>query len=259
MLKITSKTLKTFGSDPKWIGGEIGIVSILHTWGQNLEFHPHIHCIVSAGGLSGSEWKKAQKKFLFPVKALSQVWKGKFMEYLKKNQTTLVFPENLTEHQWKNLSKIVYEKDWVVYAKSPFNSPERVMKYLGLYSHRVAISNARILEEKNGIVSFSYRDSKDDKKQKIMKLKVNEFIRRFLLHIVPKRFVRIRSFGILANSCKEKLKRAEKDLKEAVKEIKENVERCINELSSRLVQKCKICKKGEMKFIGVVDEFKHVI
>ncbi len=259
MFKHCSDTLKTFGNDPKWIGGEIGIISILHTWGQNLEFHPHIHCIVSAGGLSGSEWKKAQKKFLFPVKALSKVWKGKFMEDLKRHKNELVFPEKLTEVQWKNTLKIAYEKDWVVYAKSPFNSPERVMKYLGLYSHRVAISNARILEVKDGIVSFRYRDSKDGKKQKVMHLRAEEFIRRFLLHIIPKGFVRIRSYGILSNGNREKLQKAEEVLGEILEEVKKHIRTCIDELSTRLIQRCRTCKKGLMEFIGVIDDKMKVL
>ncbi len=248
MFKLSSETLKTFGRDSKWLGADIGIISVLHTWGQNLEFHPHIQCIVSSGGLSEKKWKEASKSFLFPVKALSKVFRGKFMEMLKKKNVDL--PEAWSMNQWENVKRICYKKSWNVFAKSPLKRPENVMKYLGLYTHKVAINNQRLVSLENGKVKFKYRDSKDAQKQKEMTLSVKEFIRRFLLHIIPKGFVRIRSSGILSNSCyKEKLNEARNSLKRAIEKMSKELKHYLNEISEYLINRCPNCKSGVMEFV----------
>lgn len=212
LFSTASATLLTFGRDPKWIGGEIGFFGILHTWGQTLWPHPHIHFIVPGGALTkDNQWKEAPQrgKFLFPVRALSKVFRGKFIEGLKKahRQHKLSFsPEDnnltcpITFNKW--LDKLV-SKNWVVYCKRPFKDAEQVIKYIGRYTHRVAISDQRIIEEKNGTVKFRYKDYKSIKSgsdlSKTMELTASEFLRRFLWHVLPKGFHKIRHYGFLSN------------------------------------------------------------
>jgi len=183
--KAVSETLRELCADKIYLGATPGITTVLHTWGQNLMFHPHIHCIVTGGGLTkDGKWRTSRKKFFIPVKVLSRKFRGKFLFYLK--QTGLLFDSAL------------YQKDWVVYCKPPFKSASKVITYLGRYTHRVAISNNRILGLNDGMVSFSWRDYRDSGKQKTMTLAAVEFIRRFMLHILPSGFRKIRHYGILA-------------------------------------------------------------
>jgi hypothetical protein len=199
----SSQTLLSFAKDPKYLGATPGIISVLHTWGQQLSFHPHIHCIVSGGGITNNEWKQAAKndwRFLFPVKAMGMVYRAKFMEVLKAllaNQT--VIPTSETDIN--ALINDVYKKDWVVYAKAPFGGPQAVIEYLGRYTHKVAISNHRIssINDEAGTVTFGYKDYADDNKQKQMTVRGEEFIRRFEQHILPQRFTKIRTYGYLCN------------------------------------------------------------
>ena len=176
------------------LGVQIGCIAVLHTWGQNLLDHPHLHCIVSGGGLSGSTWISSKRRFLFPVKVLSRLFKGKFLSFLKKaNEAGRLQGVDTT------LLNLLYSKKWVAYAKPPFNGPGTVLGYLGRYTHRIAITNHRILGMEEGRVSFSWKDYADGNTTKIMTLAVFEFIRRFLLHVLPHGFVKIRHFGFLSN------------------------------------------------------------
>lgn len=194
LFKAASETLTELARER--LGVQIGSIAVLHTWGQNLLEHPHLHCIVSGGGLSGDRWVSSKRRFLFPVKVLSRLFRGKFLSYLKK---TYEAGKLTGVDQFTILLNGLYAKKWVVYAKAPFNGPETVLKYLGRYTHRIAITNHRILGMEEGKVSFSWKDYADGNKKKIMTLAVAEFIRRFLLHVLPPGFVKIRHVGFLSN------------------------------------------------------------
>ncbi len=198
----SAQTLLQFAKDEKYLGASPGIISVLHTWGQQLSFHPHIHCIVSGGGITNNNaWKHAMKndwRFLFPVKAMSIVYKTKFLQALKRmiDNGEVTIPAKTYTTQFFNL---LYQKKWVVYAKVPFGGPHSVIEYLGRYTHKVAISNHRIQCIKDDTVSFDYKDYNDAGKKKQMTLSSAEFIRRFTQHILPPRFTKIRTYGYLAN------------------------------------------------------------
>ena len=207
LFKATAETLEELAEDKKYLGAQIGFMEVLHTWGQTLVYHPHIHTIVPAGGIDKiGKWRNSKKKFFIPVKVLSRKFRGKFLYYLKQEkldfygeQEYLKIKENFDELMAK-----MYNKEWISYCKPPFKDASCVIRYLGRYTHRVAISNNRIIKEENGEVTFKYRDYKDNKKQKEMTLKAEEFIRRFLLHILPPRFMKIRYYGLLGNKNKKK-------------------------------------------------------
>jgi hypothetical protein len=199
----SAQTLLCFARDEKYLGATPGIISVLHTWGQQLSFHPHIHCIVSGGGITDDNvWKNATKNewcFLFPVKAMSIVYRTKFLQALKLmiDHGEIILPDSKDESQLLNL---LYHKDWIVYAKAPFGGPQAVIEYLGRYTHKVAISNHRICSiNEDDTVTFQYKDYADDNKQKQMTLNPTEFIRRFEQHILPVRFTKIRTYGYLSN------------------------------------------------------------
>jgi hypothetical protein len=193
--------------DPKHLGADIGFLGVLHTWGQNLQHHPHIHYIVPAGGLApdSSRWIDSSPRFFLPVEALSQVFRGKLCEELRElfQQDRLQFhgslqqlasPGGFGHFLWQ-----LCQKDWVVYAKPPFGGAEHVLNYLARYTHRVAISNHRLVSFENDRVSFRWRDYAHGGKKKVMTLSAHEFLRRFLLHVLPGGLVRIRHFGLFAN------------------------------------------------------------
>jgi hypothetical protein len=189
--------MKSFAHDSKHLGAETGMISILHTWGQNLSMHPHIHCIVPAGGLTKAGfWKHARGdgKFLFPVKAMSQVFRARFVNTLRATIKDLD----------RSFYNDLFKTNWVVYAKRPFGGPKQVIEYLGRYTHKITISNHRIINITNDQVTFRYKDYRGQSKNKIMSLESREFIRRFSLHILPKGFMRIRHYGILSSSRKQK-------------------------------------------------------
>jgi len=197
LFKAVGETLVEFGRSR--LGGTVGIIAVLHTWDQTLKDHFHLHCLVPAGALSldHSRWIAARHNFLFPVKALSRVFRGKFLDRLEQAcEKGKIPPAN-------NEIKASRQKKWVVYAKKPFGSPQTVLDYLGRYTHRVALSNDRIVQVENGEVTLSYRDRRDGDRKKTMTLKAQEFIRRFLLHVLPDGFMRIRHFGFLANRSKK--------------------------------------------------------
>jgi len=207
LFRTSAETLLEVARDPKHLGAEIGFFSVLHTWSQKLTAHPHVHCVVPAGGLSAdhTRWIKPCYDFFLPVEVLSHVFRGKFHEALKRafRDGKLNFRGDLrllaqpkTFAAWL---RPLFRKDWVVYAKRPFGGPEHVLRYLGRYTHRVAISNHRLVSFADGKVTFRWRDSARSNEQKLMTLSLDEFLRRFLLHLLPEGFVRIRNFGFLAN------------------------------------------------------------
>ena len=206
LFKATAETLEELARDKKYLGAEIGFMEVLHTWGQTLVYHPHIHCIVPAGGIDKiGKWRNSKKKFFIPVKVLSRKFRGKFLYYLKKEKLEF-YGKNEYLNNKQNFDELMskmYNKEWISYCKPPFENAKSVIKYLGRYTHRVAISNERIVSEENGEVTFKYRDYKDNNKMKEMTLKAEEFIRRFLMHILPPGFMKIRHYGLLGNRNKK--------------------------------------------------------
>jgi hypothetical protein len=185
--------IRDFAHSRKHLGADTGMISILHTWGQNLSLHPHLHCIVPGGGVTAAgKWKSARNKgrYLFPVDSLSEVFRARFVKALRCHFNGL-------ERSFYNA---LFTSPWVVYANRPFGSPKHVIEYLGRYTHKVAISNHRIVDVKDDRISFRYKDYRDASKVKLMPLQTSEFIRRFSLHILPRGFVRIRHYGILSSS-----------------------------------------------------------
>jgi hypothetical protein len=207
LFRASAETLLEVARDSQHLGAEIGFFSVLHSWTQKLEFHPHVHCVVPAGGLSadGTRWIKPRYDFFLPVEVLGRVFRGKFHEALKRafHDGKLNFHGD-SKHlaQPKTFAawlRPLFRKDWVVYAKRPFGGPQHVLRYLGRYTHRVAISNHRLVSFADGTVTFRWRDSAHHNEQRLLPLSVDEFLRRFLLHVLPQGFVRIRNFGFLAN------------------------------------------------------------
>jgi hypothetical protein len=203
----SAQTLLTFGADTQYLGARPGVISVLHTWGQQLSFHPHVHCIVSGGGIVQEqgcirwvEGKKNDWRFLFPVKAMNKVFRGKFLQGL----TALLANQSVQPSANADMASLInelYQKDWIVYAKQPFGGPQQVIEYLGRYTHKVAISNHRIqaYDADTHTVTFDWKDYADGSKQKQMALTDSEFIRRFEQHILPQGFTKIRSYGYLTN------------------------------------------------------------
>jgi len=207
-----SRTLLEFGQNPRWLVGQIGLTLVLHTWGQNLNQHLHVHCLVSGGALApDGQWIRPRRGFLFPVKALSMVFRGKFLEGLKRafedaslrlaGGTAALADAIERDHLFTALRAT----PWVVYAKQPFAGPQQVLQYLGGYTHRVALSNHRLVSMDEQGVAFRYTDYAQGSRLRVMRLEAQEFIRRFLLHVLPKGFMRIRHYGLLANRGKRDL------------------------------------------------------
>jgi hypothetical protein len=213
LMRASAETLLDIARDPKHLGAEIGFFSVLHTWNQQLQHHPHVHCVVPAGGLSldHSRWIPTSPGFFLPVKVLAKVFRGKFVEGLRKLYAarSLVLEGVLAPlqnaHTFAELLRTVHRQDWVVYAKRPFGGAEYVVNYLGRYTHRVAISSQRLLSLEDHRVTFRWRDSRNHNKQRRMTLSVEEFLRRFLLHVLPIGFVRIRYFGLFAHRRRKEL------------------------------------------------------
>ena len=209
----SAETLLEIARDPRHLGADVGFFSVLHTWNQRLQFHPHVHCILAAGGLSPdrSRWIGSSRRFFLPIKVLSRVFRGKFVAGLKTafHSGDLHFHgtlQHLAEPRaFRAWLRTLFRQDWVVYAKRPFGGPEHALRYLGAYTHRVAISNQRLVALSDGQVTFRWRDSAHGNKKRLMTLPVDEFLRRFLLHVLPRGFVRIRNFGFLANRRRAKL------------------------------------------------------
>ena len=216
LFRTAAETLQQIAADPKHLGAEIGFLAVLHTWGQNLQHHPHVHCVVPGGGLApdGSRWIACRPGFFLPVRILSRVFRGKFLARLRAafDRGELAFHGQLAAladpGEFQRRLAASARTEWVVYAKPPFGGPERVLKYLARYTHRVAISNRRLLALEGGQVTFRWKDYAHGDRSKTMTLPAIEFLRRFLLHVLPTGFVRIRHYGFLANRvCREKLAR----------------------------------------------------
>jgi putative transposase/transposase-like zinc-binding protein len=206
LFRLSAETLLEIARDPQHLGADIGFFSVLHSWNQKLEHHPHIHCVVPAAGLSSdrTRWIPSQQKFSLPVDVLAEVFRGKFTEALKEAFACgelgfhgLLKPLGRPK-VFAQLIRHTFRKKWVVYSKRPFGGPEHALRYLGCYTHRVAISNHRLVSFANDQVTFRWRDSAHHNKKRLMTLHVNEFLRRFLLHVLPPGFVRIRHFGFLS-------------------------------------------------------------
>jgi hypothetical protein len=194
LFRASAATILEVARDPKHLGADIGLLSVLHTWGQNLQHHPHVHCVVPGGGLAldGARWVATSSRFFLPVRVLSRVFRGKLQFHGSLKE--LAAPE-----RFQRFLRQLFSKDWVVYAKPPFGGAEHVLQYLARYTHRVAISNQRLVSFNDGYVSFRWKDYAAGSKQKVMTVAASEFLRRFLIHVLPKGLVRIRHFGIFAN------------------------------------------------------------
>jgi len=207
LFRTSAETLLEVARDPQHLGAEIGFFSVLHTWSQKLDIHPHVHCVVPAGGLSldHTHWVVASKRYFLPREVLREVFRGKFVDALKQafRDGRLCFHGDLTLLAQPKIFaarlRPLYRTDWIVYLKPPFGGPQFVLQYLGRYTHRVAISNHRLVSFADGKVTFRWRDSAHNNEQKLLTLSLDEFLRRFLLHLLPEGFVRIRNFGFLAN------------------------------------------------------------
>ena len=265
LFRSVAETLKTIARDPKRLGADIGFLALLHTWGQTLLHHPHIHCVIPGGGLSpdGRRWIPCRKGFFLPVRVLSSLLKKKFLSYLKEavHQGKLSFRGELRRladpGQWTRFLKPLYKTKWVVYANPPFGDAEQVLKYLARYTHRVAISNQRLLSLEDGKVRFRWKDYRNGHKQRTMTLDAVEFLRRFLLHVFPKRFVHIRYYGFLSNRnrknkialCRKLLGLAEKQSLSVPETSEEEIQKSEDDYSAML---CPVCKKGRMVEVETV-------
>jgi Putative transposase/Transposase zinc-binding domain len=265
LFKAASETLLEIAADPRHLGAEVGFLTVLHTWGQTMQHHPHLHCVVPGGGLSldRSKWVACRKGFFLPVKVLSRLFRRKFICGLRKafEDGKLVCAGQLSHLAQKDLFEKLLDElgriDWVVYAKPPFGGPEQVLKYLARYTHRVAISNYRLLKLSDGRVDFSYKDYAAGNVTKTMTLDVQEFARRFLLHILPRGFVRIRHYGLLANRCrKEKLELCRRLLEQS--EGRDSINSPTDEQADRAQTSladsslCPVCRKGRMVFLDPI-------
>ena len=263
----TAKTLTTIAADPKHLGAHIGLLAILHTWGQALTHHPHLHCIVPGGGLSPdrSRWiRSRRKRFFVHVRVLSRLFRRLFLEELKDafRRGKLVFHGQLAHLA----DPVVFGRfiarqrklKWVVYAKRPFGGPKRVLKYLGRYTHRVAISNHRITNISDSHVSIRWKDYKDHDREKILTPTIDEFIRRFLLHVLPSRFHRIRSYGFLANSCRAKSLALIRRLLGVTRPPANRLEHCrtaaetLEVLTGDSIDRCPKCHSGRMRIVETI-------
>lgn len=267
LFKAAWATIQALGQDPKWLGGDMGMLATLHTWGQNLLQHIHLHCIIPGGALKDNQWCSCKPGFLFPVKVISRKFRGTFVSLLRKayqgNLLKLrgVIADLAEPAIFTKLLDQLMGKEWCVYSKKPFNGAKGAVDYLAKYVYKTAISNNRILSCDNNKVTFNWRDYSDHNKIKKMILSAHEFIRRFLTHILPDGFIRIRSFGFLANSCKTK--KIQKILsilgQQEVPVIKKE---STNELMYRLtgidINICPACKKGKLLTIKVLPDFKRL-
>jgi len=262
LFKAVGDTLLAFGWNN--MGGQFGFLSVLHTWDQTLGDHFHLHCVIPAGALlfDKQKWIPTRKNYMFPVKALSKVFRGKFIDYLKRAYLNeeLIFPGEIANLESKtelnNFIHSLWKKEWVVYSKKPFDKPEKVLDYLARYTHRVAISNHRIVSVNDGKVTFAYKDRKHGNQRKMMTMSAEEFIRRFLLHVLPKGLMRIRYFGFMANRCKQHTLPLIRVLlgitKPPVKPEKMITEELILLYMGIDVEQCPVCKKGRMVKVGML-------
>jgi Putative transposase/Transposase zinc-binding domain len=215
LMQAAAATLREVSANPQRLGAQIGVLMVLHTWGQNLHHHPHVHCVVTGGGLScnakgevdaSPRWVSCRPGFFLPVRVLSRLFRGKMLAGVRAlhAQGQLKLPALLQEaRSFTAWLSPLYRKEWVVYAKPPFGGPEQVLKYLARYTHRVAISNHRLVKLEDGRVTFRYRDYADSRKEKLLTLSAEEFLRRFVMHVLPKGFMKIRHYGLLSSRQRE--------------------------------------------------------
>jgi hypothetical protein len=253
LFRAASDTLLQIAADAKHLGAKIGFLAILHTWGQTLMHHPHLHCVVPGGGLSpdGTRWISSRRSYFLPVKVLSRVFRGKFLDYLAKahqdgklscTNTLTPFADPSAFHR---LVADVRRKPWVVYAKAPMAGPEHVLKYLARYTHRVAIANSRLLSLDGGTVRFRYTDYQAGTPS-VMALDAVEFLRRFLLHVLPDRFVRIRHYGLLANRCRRDNVARCRALIQGGTDHDTGADRAATVTEEHATRSCPLCRVGTM-------------
>lgn len=252
LFEAVSQTLLAFARDEeRGLGGEPGITAILHTWGQNLTLHIHLHCLVTGGALSkdGARWRAAQPGFLFPVKALSKVYRAKYLEGLERAHERGDLA-GVGRGELARLVRKLRRHEWVVYAKRPMAGAEQVLGYLGRYTHRVALTNDRLVELGGDRVCFTWKDYADASRRKVMSLPAETFIQRFLLHVLPERFVRIRHYGILANRAKKaKLSRCRRLLRAdpPAQPCDETLEQIMERLTGIDIRLCPACGQARMR------------
>jgi hypothetical protein len=267
LFQAAAETLRTIAADSKHLGAEIGFFGVLHTWGQNLLHHPHLHFVVAGGGIApeGDRWISCRSGFFVPVRVLSRLFRRLFLEALQKafDSGKLKFFSSLESLQDREAFirylAPVRKAEWVVYAKPPFAGPKQVLDYVGRYTHRVAISNDRLLDIENGEVRFRWKDYRDNNRQKTMMLTADEFIRRFLLHALPDGFQRIRYYGFLGNRyrkqklalCRQLLAMPENERPET--DPSSDYRDLYEELTGSSLWKCPVCHKGCMHVIGVLE------
>ena len=272
LLRASAHTLQQIAADPRHLGAEIGFLSILHTWGQNLMHHPHVHCVVPGGGLSpdGTRWIACRPGFFLPYRILREVFRGKVLDMTRRAfaQGDLSFhgklahlndPDSFAAHL-----RTAYASNWVIHLKPPFGGPEQVLKYLARYTHRVAISNQRLVSLNNGKVQFRWKDYAHGNRKRVMTLDATEFIRRFLLHVLPKGFVRIRHYGFLANACRQnQLSRCRELLgcvgDNADASHEDNVTGDLFVEGSDTPVLCPVCKKGHLTCVTLPAETAHYL
>jgi hypothetical protein len=258
LFQAASATLIAFGADPKWLGGQLAFSLVLHTWSQNLMRHLHVHALVASGALTKEgNWVNSKKGFLFPVKALSKVFRGKFIDALKQacDEGRLHHAQTDGAHNWNNLLMELRRHDWVVYAKQPLGGPAQVLEYLSRYTHRVAISNKRIVGMPDGQVAFRVRDTANSGKKRTLHLPAEAFIGRFLLHVLPNGFKRIRHYGLLAPchkqeklaACRQALAMPDPD-----EAVIESVQAFMKRVAAIDIGKCSCCEAGRMQLVGVI-------
>jgi len=268
LFQATAETLRTIAADPKHLGAEIGFFAVLHTWGSALLHHPHLHCVIPGGGLSpdGTRWVSCRPGFFLPVRVLSLLFRRLFLERLQnafdngklRFFTTLEYLRDRCE--FVRYLEPVRKSKWVVYAKRPFAGPEQVLDYVGRYTHRVAISNNRLLDVEAGQVSFRYKDYRNQGQQKTMPLSAEEFIRRFLLHVLPHGFHRIRYYGFQGNryrkdkldQCRQLLGMPIPEVHSEPSETQDYRDRC-EELNGVSLRICPVCRRGHMVLIDTLE------
>lgn len=266
LFRAAAETLLTIARDPKHLGAQIGFSAVLHSWGQTLLHHPHLHCVVPGGGLSADEsrWIAAKEKFFLPVRVLSRLFREKYLAYLRQSyrEGQLILEGRLKDlivpAAWQAFLQKIEKIDWVVYAKPPFGSSMQVLKYLARYTNRVAISNRRMIALENGQVSFQYKDYKKDRGDCVMRLDAVEFIRRFLLHVLPKGFVRIRHYGFLSNrNHKEQLALCRQLLESTVPvDAETDVVLLSDEVTNEPHNICPVCQKGFMIVVAILPRIR---
>ncbi|MCL4395747.1 MAG: IS91 family transposase [Chloroflexi bacterium] len=263
LFRAAADTLLTFGHDPRHLGGTIGITAILHTWGQALTQHLHLHCLVTGGALAAdrSRWIAGRSAFLFPVRALSMVFRAKYLAGLQRafDANQLTFADGTADLADRSAFTLLLARlravDWIVYAKRPFAGPDQVLAYLGRYTHRVALTNNRLVDHLDGRVRFRWKDYADHDCVKIMTLAADEFLRRFLLHVVPSGFMRIRHFGLLANRTRRGTLtqcRAFLGYPPPEDAQPESVAVLLHRLTGVDLSRCPVCRAGRMQITAIV-------